>query len=49
MGNVFASGERTSEDSAKWMVPFDSARRIGVSTLLNEALTVGEGLCGRVF
>ena len=31
------------------MVPSDSARRIGASTLLNEVLTVGEGLWGRCF
>ena len=49
MGNVFASGARTCEDTGKWIVPFDSARRIGVYTLLNEVLTVGEGLCGRCF
>ena len=47
--NVFAYGARTDGDMGKWMVPFDSAHRIGVSTLLNEVLTVGEGLCRRCF
>ena len=32
---------------AKRMVPFDSAHQTGVYTLLNEALTVGERVCGR--
>jgi len=49
MGNVFAFPSTTSEDTRKWMAPSDSAHRLGVYTLLNEVLTVGEGLCGRCF
>ena|SRR5439155_358003 len=30
----------TSRDSAKWMIPLDSARRIGISTFFGDILTV---------
>jgi len=42
IGNVFAYVWRTSRDTGKWMVPFDSAHRIGLNTLLKQILTVVE-------
>ena len=45
-GNVFASDLGTSEDRAKRTLPFDSACRIGVSTLSRGFLTVDEGVLG---
>ena len=43
---VFNYCERTSARTAKRRTPSDSAHRIGQSTLLNDALTVEEGVCG---
>ena len=43
IGNLFAYNWRTNKDTAKWMVPFDSAHQIGLDTLLQEVLTVAEG------
>ena len=45
-GNVFAYDWKTSKDTAKWIIPFDSAHKIGLDTLLKEVLTVGEGVYG---
>ena len=49
IGNVFAYIWRTSGDIAKWMVPFNSAHQIGLTTLLKEVLTLDEGVCGQCF
>ena len=44
--NVFASDLGTSGDMTKRTSPFDSACRIGVSTLSTGFLTVDEGVFG---
>ena len=44
-GNVFAYICRTSGDTVKQMVPFDSAHQIGLTMPLKEVLTVDEGVC----
>src|SRR5438552_1017433 len=44
--NVFNYCERSSACTAKRTTPSDSADRIGESTLLNDVLTVEEGVCG---
>ena len=41
--DVFTYNVMTSEDTGKWMVPFDSACQIGLSTLLNDVLIVVGG------
>src|SRR5438034_88662 len=46
IGKVFAYVWRTSRDTGKWMVPFDSAHQIGLNKLLKEVLTVDEGVHG---
>jgi hypothetical protein len=45
-GNVFASALSTSGRTGKWMAPFDSAYKIGPTTLSKEVLTADEGVCG---
>ena len=43
---VFNHCERTSARTAKRTTPFDSAHRIGPSTLLKDVLTIDGGVCG---
>ena len=45
IGDVFSYSVTTSDDTAKRMVPFDSAQRIDVSTLSTDVLTVDQGVC----
>ena len=44
--DVFNYCERTSAGTAKRTTPSDPAERKGESTLLNDVLTVEEGVCG---
>ena len=46
IGHVFASGWRTSRDMVKRRLAFDSANRIGVSTISKGVLTVDQGVSG---
>ena len=45
IGDVLASTLGTRGDTRKWMVPFDSAHPIRVSTFSREVLTVKQGVC----
>src|SRR5437773_11823632 len=49
IGHVFAHISSSKACMAKRTAPFDSAHRIGLSTRLNDVLTVEEGVCGWMF
>ena len=42
--DFFAYNVTTSEDTGKWMIPFDSAHQIGLSILSTGLLTLDEGV-----
>src|SRR5436190_22696832 len=46
IGHVFCHISTTRARTSNQTTPSDSAHRIGQSTLLNDALTVDEGVCG---
>src|SRR5436190_21639107 len=46
MRHVFRDISATRTSTAKRTTPSDSARRIGLATILKDILTVDEGVCG---
>ena len=46
IGHIFRHISKTRARTAKRTTPLDSAHRLGLSTLLNDVLTVQEGVCG---
>src|SRR5436309_14693456 len=49
LATAFRYISTTRARNAKPTTPFDPAYRIGLSTLLNDVLTVDEGFCGWIF